>query len=482
MPRRAALASALGLLTACAHATPPATGPDAAWLYEATYVDGGLTIVATFPRGTLVDDLLVFDEGHGVDVLSATDLEGDALSPRGEGARWTVPGCAERGCRVRYAHGMERSDDSAGHRFTIADAFEGRAPEVMLTSPPPRWLIHALRVPRGVRYRLQVTVPEGVRFITGINSAPDGAAGTYEARAVELSGAPYSAFGVLTVEAIEVPGGRVMLGYPTQVFAGEEAPMRAWVTRAVTGVAQYFGEFPVPHAAIIVVPSGAHGVYFGAARGNGGASVQVLLGPSTDESTYQQDWVLVHEVIHLGLPNLPRAQRWLEEGAATYLETVIRTRLGVRTEKQLWSELSRNLPRGLLSPEDGGYNRSRSWAHMYWGGALFCFLADVEIRTRTRGEKSLADALRAVQRAGGTITTSWAPQALIETADGATGVPVLAELWSALAEGKAPEVELSRVLADLGVRRHADGGIWLDEAAPRAWVRRAITGSNERPR
>jgi hypothetical protein len=63
------------LLTACAHATPPATGPDAAWLYEATYVDGGLTIVATFPRGTLVDDLLVFDEGHGVDVLSATDLE-----------------------------------------------------------------------------------------------------------------------------------------------------------------------------------------------------------------------------------------------------------------------------------------------------------------------------------------------------------------------------------------------------------------------
>ena len=133
-------------------------------------------------------------------------------------------------------------------------------------------------------------------------------------------------------------------------------------------------------------------------------------------------------------------------------------------------------------PEDGGYNRSRSWAHMYWGGALFCFLADVEIRTRTRGEKSLADALRAVQRAGGTITSSWAPQALIETADGATGVPVLAELWSALAEGKAPEVELSRVLADLGVRRHADGGIWLDEAAPRAWVRRAITGSNERPR
>ena len=155
-------------------------------------------------------------------------------------------------------------------------------------------------------------------------------------------------------------------------------------------MATYFGSFPVPNATIIVLPSDGDEVGFGSARGGGGAAVQLKVGRAIDRAGLDKDWVLVHELIHLGFPNLPRPQAWLEEGLSTYVEPVIRARVGIRTEQQLWTEFVENLPGGL---SDGALNTSGSWASTYWGGAAFYFLADVMIRDRSGGKKSLADVL-----------------------------------------------------------------------------------------
>ena len=92
------------------------------------------------------------------------------------------------------------------------------------------------------------------------------------------------------------------------------------------------------------------------------------------------DWTLCHELIHLGIPALDRQQHWFEEGIATYVEPIIRYRLGEVSRDQFWEELTAGLQRGLPQAGDGGLDQARTWGSTYWGGALFCFLADVELR------------------------------------------------------------------------------------------------------
>jgi hypothetical protein len=60
-------------------------------------------------------------------------------------------------------------------------------------------------------------------------------------------------------------------------------------------------------------------------------------------------------------------------------------------------------------------------------GALFCLLADVEIRTRTGNAKGLQDALRAINRAGGTIEADWPLDRAID--DGAPFASVRASIF-----------------------------------------------------
>lgn len=463
------------MVAACAHA--PAPRGDDLWQYEVDYRDGALDVQAYLPPGS--DELVVLEAGEyrHVSGLRATlgrddDDDGGPASSERSGQGWRIDGCRARGCTLHYRYDLRasaREGARAGRR--MANMFDGRAEGSMYPTSPARWLLRPERARADERYRFRVRVPAGSAFVTGVTRATT--ADTYEAAGVQLASAPYSAFGELTVHTYSPLGGaEVQLARPAGLV--DDAALR-WVERAIDGLTHYSGRFPVAHAAIILVPTDHDGVYFGAARGNGGASIQVLLGRDTDRATFEKDWVLVHEMVHLGFPNLPTTQRWLEEGLATYLETIIRTRLGLRTEEALWSELGRNLPQGLLAPADGGYNRSRSWAHMYWGGALFCFLADVEIRARTGGARSLVDVVRAIQAAGGTIETRWSAERVIAVGDQATGVPVLAELWRELAEGDAPEVDLDATLGRLGVSLDARGKVTLDDSAPWAELRRAIT-------
>ena len=52
---------------------------------------------------------------------------------------------------------------------------------------------------------------------------------------------------------------------------------------------------------------------------------------------------------------------------------------------------------------DRGLDRTRTWGRTYWGGALFCLMADVEIRKQTGNRVGLQDALRTILSAGGSI-------------------------------------------------------------------------------
>jgi hypothetical protein len=75
--------------------------------------------------------------------------------------------------------------------------------------------------------------------------------------------------------------------------------------------------------------------------------------------------------------------------------------------------------------------------------------------------------------AGGNIEQAWDVDRVIATGDGVAGGPVLRELYERLATSP-DRVDLAKLWASLGVR-HENGRVVLDDGAPLAWVRRAMT-------
>src|SRR4029077_10203283 len=93
------------------------------------------------------------------------------------------------------------------------------------------------------------------------------------------------------------------------------------------------------------------------------------------------------------------------------VEGVARVQAGNRTETDGWAEELRSMPRGLPPAGDAGLAHTHTWGRTYWGGAMFCLLADVDIRERTQLRFGLQDALRAVVRASGGLPSGWAREA-----------------------------------------------------------------------
>jgi predicted metalloprotease with PDZ domain len=187
--------------------------------------------------------------------------------------------------------------------------------------------------------------------------------------------------------------------------------------------------------------------------------------------------MLTHEFVHLALPELADEHDWLQEGAATYVEPVARARAGQLSAERVWSEFVLEMPRGLPGAKDHGLDSQSSWARTYWGGALFCLVADVEIRKRSDNRFGLQDALRAILEDGGTLDHHWSIRDALRSGDRATGVAVLTELYEQW-RATPVQVDLDALWRDLGVvqnGRHAS----LNDAAPLAAIRRAITGQED---
>jgi len=440
-------------------AAASASAPIADYSVEAGDGARELRVQATFTEAPSGGGL-EFEEGMGRYVREAQVASGrtwTAATVEDDALRTT--GC-RRGCRVRYRFGLDEAARGARNRNS---AFEqGGA----LVAAPSVWLIRpAVRGPG--RYRLRVTTPAGLSFATGIFPAGPG---TYEANLADLPEAPYSAFGPFETAHIRVTGGEVEVAVLPGEAGVDRTALVAWVERAAGDVAAYYGRYPLPRALVILIPGGRRAVGFGTTMSNGGGSIMIWVGAAVSETDLRRDWVLTHEMVHLGLPNLPRAQHWMEEGLATYVEPIARARHGHLTVEEVWTDLVRRTPQGV--PGAGGLDANRGFQAIYWGGALFWLLADVEIRERTDNRRSLEDALRAILDAGGSIAVTWPVERTLAAADRAVGVPVLGPLYARMAQS-GESVDLPALWARLGLEDA--GGIRFRDDAPLARIRRAIT-------
>jgi hypothetical protein len=271
-----------------------------------------------------------------------------------------------------------------------------------------------------------------------------------------------------------VHGGRIELRFPTESVAVSQDEMRRWVDEAARSIEAYYGSLPTVPTRIELVRAAGRGVDGGTtARRDGRAWIRVYVGDRADARDLRRDWVLTHEMVHTAMAELPAAHHWFEEGLATYVEPIARARAGLESAESVWRQLVEGLPQGLPLLQDPGLDRMRTWGRTYWGGALFCFLADVEIRERTQNEFGLEDALRAIVSEGLTMLVDAPIERVLHVGDAAVGVAVLSELYARHAL-RAEEVDLDALWRRLGVsvsRRR----VTFDHAAPLAGVRRAIT-------
>jgi hypothetical protein len=242
----------------------------------------------------------------------------------------------------------------------------------------------------------------------------------------------------------------------------------------------YYGRFPIARARVLIIPvEGRHGVFHGTTWGDMGGFpgfTRISVGQQTTAKELDEDWMMTHELTHMAFPNLPDENHWMEEGLASYVEPIARVQAKQMEEKTIWQEMVEGMPKGEPESGDEGLDRTHTWGRTYWGGALFCLVADVEIRKQTKNKKGLQDALRAILDAGGTIDHDWPIARAFEVGDKATGTHVLSEMYAKWSTS-AVTVDLPGLWKELGVRRMGDDGVELDTKAPLAEVRKGITAT-----
>lgn len=244
-----------------------------------------------------------------------------------------------------------------------------------------------------------------------------------------------------------------------------------WVEKSASAVRGYYGKFPVPVLDLHISARDGDGI--GGGRSEPGVRPTILVGVGTSSSADDllvKDWVLVHEMIHLAIPYVPRRHFWLAEGLAVYVESIARIQVGHVDAASAWRDFMVQMPRGL--PKQGeGLAQSRDHGRVYWGGALFCLVADIRIRKETGNKAGLQTALRGINATMDFRQEMDVVPVLVE-GDKSTGTKVLQSLYDEMAmAGGAPDMAV--MWSELGVVANGKR-VDFDDAAPLAEIRRAI--------
>jgi len=349
------------------------------------------------------------------------------------------------------------------------------------------WLLEPRGYDRVPIIDIRMATGPGLVFAAGLPKVGD----AWRLAGTSVRFAGYTALGHLTYRELAVPlPGSLRPGQPRAngvlrvalldgISEAGRAELFDWVERTAEAESNYWQGFTSKQALLGLVPAASRrGIGYGRTVSGGGATVMVEVGNDVDRRRLFNDWVLVHEWIHTGMPFIRGRGTWFMEGAATYVEPIIRARAGWKTEEEVWKEWVDNMPQGLRGFTVGLANASGR--ENYWAGAAFMLMADIGIRRATNGAKGLEDCL-----AGALWSGLDAPQTVqvvdyAAACDRATGTKVVGELLDRHYRGTEP-VDLAALWKELGVSL-VGGRIALDDGAPQAkWRKMIVMGPPGQP-
>lgn len=294
--------------------------------------------------------------------------------------------------------------------------------------------------------------------------------------AIAVCAAVFSSAAFAHTLDVHVGNANFTVSVPDNQLKASDADLTTYIQHGATAVITYFGRFPMDHVNINIRAVGGEQVRFGRTTPENGGTIMMLIGRDATSSTLNDDWTLTHEMTHLAFPGTREDNHdWLAEGMATYVEPVARAQAGYLTREYVWNEFYDDMPKGEPESGDRGLVNTHTWARTYWGGALFCLVADVEIRRATANRKGLEDAFRAIMNDKGTIEYEWPAQMIFQEGDKATGTHVLEDLYASWKD-KPVEVDLDKLWRELGIRKNGES-VSFDDKAPLAGARQAITAN-----
>ena len=196
---------------------------------------------------------------------------------------------------------------------------------------------------------------------------------------------------------------------------------------------------PVSRLQVLVVPLGKGGepVPWGQVMRGGGDAVHLYIDQTRPQAEFLADWVLIHELSHLLHPYTGGDGPWLYEGIASYYQNLLPARAGARGELETWEHLHAGFRRGIKGTKPGqtltqasrDMLRDRGFMRVYWSGAAFALLADLELRRASGGGQSLDWALRELRRRFGPFDRAWEPREVVEALDQVSGGRVFRDLY-----------------------------------------------------
>ncbi|MCW5733383.1 MAG: hypothetical protein KIS73_04630 [Enhydrobacter sp.] len=375
--------------------------------------------------------------------------------------------------------------DLGGYARAINSPTEGIQRGKGVLMPIGGWLLEPRGFQRLPVIDIRVRAPEGMGFSSGLPRVGD----AWRLAGATVRFAGYTALGRFDLHELVVPApGSLRPGQPKkdavlrlallEGFAdGSRRAIVDWVQRTAAAQANYWHGFTAPEMLVGLVPVPRSGVGFGRTQSGGGVTVMVEVGETVDSRRLFDDWVLVHELVHSGMPFIRGRATWFMEGSATYVEPIIRARAGWKTEEAVWKEWVMNMPQGA-----GVFSRglpAASGRENYWGGAIFMLLADLAIRRESSGAKGLEDCLAGAlwEGLGGAGRVSL--DAYTQACDRATGTRAVSQLVERHVNASTP-VALDALWKELGVAL-VNGRIVFDDSAPQAkWRKMIVMGSSGR--
>jgi hypothetical protein len=380
---------------------------------------------------------------------------------------WTDPdGYVDGKGRFTYELGaFAKAEDDMGSAMPFGEA-------VLVT---PGFLLPLPETERGAMLRFRFKLPDGGAVVTALRPDKDG---YYQVPLLRLNEAGPLLLG--TIEAKAIPGDPALtLAVPSGATQIADEQLAAWVSAVAESNRRFWARSPTEGGLVLLIPSPRGGVPFGRVLSLGGAVVTVLVGQQATPQDLYDDWVLVHEFLHLGSPLMRDTGAWLNEGIATFYEPVLRTRAGWKSEDQVWREWISAMPRGMPAITGIGLQNAGRGG-IYWGGAVFVLMAEIESLQASGGRIGFSDCLRTVLADGADVTVKWPTMNLLHRCDALLGKPVIATLAEQhIEQGSA--MDLDKLWRRLGVSLDGDT-VRYDDSAELAWLRPLIVwGGASRP-